>query len=112
MPPARRRASDRESATTCTAPPGTTRRSSTTTPNYLASQQVANRPEYQRHFYHSVRGQAYLETGQTGAAVSDFEQSPRLTVSALRSKSRTGIPDFGNERISKPSNTRWAWPTS
>lgn len=41
---------------------------------HLASQRVANLPDHRRYVYHAVRGQAYLETGQTGTAVSDFEQ--------------------------------------
>lgn len=64
----------------------------------LASQQVANLPEYQRHFYHSVRGQAYLETGQTGAAVSDFEQSLAYRLSTPQQE-QDRDPRF-NQRIS------------
>ena len=45
---------------------------------HLASQQVASLPDHRRYRYHFSRGQAYLESGQTGAAVSDFEQSLAL----------------------------------
>ena len=65
---------------------------------YLASQQVANLPDYKRYVYHSVRGQAYLETGQTGAAVSDFEQSLALRLSTPQQE-QDRDPRF-NERIS------------
>jgi len=65
---------------------------------HLASQRVANRPDYQRYGLHSVRGLAYLETGQTGAAVSDFEQDLAYRLSTPQQE-QDRDPRF-NERIS------------
>ena len=70
---------------------------------YLASQQAANLPDYRRYGYHFVRGRAYLETGQTGAAVSDFEQSLALRLSTPQQE-QDQDRDFGR-RI---SNIRYA----
>lgn len=60
---------------------------------YLASQQVASLPDHQRWYYHAVRGQARLQTGQTDAAVSDFEQSLALRLSTPQEE-QDRHPDF------------------
>ena len=65
---------------------------------YLASQRVANLPDHRRYGYHIVRGQAYLETGQTGAAVSDFEQGLAFRLSTPQQE-QDRDRDFG-KRIS------------